>query len=155
MLDATDRQLLALLQANAERKHTELADAVGLSPTAIHKRLKRLKDEGYIRKTVAVLDRQKLGLNLLCFIKVNFKNNMLMDNLSSLLEAANLLPEVLECYTLTGTTDALLKVTVPDQAGLRDFLRRLSATQTVIERSETCLVLEEFKEGHTLPLEPV
>ncbi|MCA9836501.1 MAG: Lrp/AsnC family transcriptional regulator [Trueperaceae bacterium] len=152
-MDTIDRKLLSLLQHNAELKHSELAEAVGLSSTGVHKRLKRLKDEGFIKKTVVVLDRNKLELDLLCFLKVSFKSNMLANNLQDLPQAVASLPEVLECYTLTGSTDAIIKVAVPDHTALRDFLRRLALAQNVIDRVETCIVLEEFKEGTALPLE--
>lgn len=154
-MDETDLILLKLLQQNADTKHSELAKAIGLSTTAVHKRLKHLRDEGYIKKTVVVLDRNKLGLDLLCILKVSFKSNMLANNLLDLPEAVANLPEVIECYTLTGSTDALIKIAVSDHTALRDFLRRLALAQNVIDRVETCIVLEEFKEGMDLPLEGI
>lgn len=151
-MDEVDRQLLLLLQQNAETSHAELASRVGLSVTGIHKRLKRLKQEGLIKKMVAVLDRSKLGLDLMCFLKVTFKNNLQAPNLPSLEEAVKALPEVLECYTLTGTDDAILKIAVRDHVALREFLLRFSQSQSIIDKVETCIVLEEIKEGHLLPL---
>ncbi len=151
-MDEVDRQLLSLLQLNAETSHAELATTVGLSVTGIHKRLKRLKQDGLIKKMVAVLDRSKLGLDLMCFLKVTFKNNLQAPNLPSLEEAVKGLPEVLECYTLTGTDDAILKIAVPDHVALREFLLRFSQSQNIIDRVETCIVLEEIKEGTLLPL---
>ena len=151
-MDQVDRQLLLLLQHNAETSHAELASSVGLSITGIHKRLKRLKQDGVIKKIVAVLDRSKLELDLMCFLKVTFKNNLQAPNLPSLEEAVKALPEVLECYTLTGTDDAILKIAVRDHVALREFLMRFSQSQNIIDRVETCIVLEEVKEGMTLPL---
>ena len=151
-MDEVDRQLLLLLQHNAEASHAELASRVGLSVTGIHKRLKRLKQEGVIKKIVAVLDRSKLELDLMCFLKVTFKNNLQAPNLPSLEEAVKTLPEVLECYTLTGTDDAILKIAVRDHVALREFLMRFSQSQSIIDRVETCIVLEEVKEGSLLPL---
>jgi DNA-binding Lrp family transcriptional regulator len=151
-MDDVDRQLLTLLQHDAETSHATLAEAVGLSIPGIHKRLKRLKHEGLIKKTVAVLDRSKLGIDLMCFLKVTFKNNLQAPNLSSLHQAVEELPEILECYTLTGTDDAILKVAVRDHVALREFLLRFSQNQSIIDRVETCIVLEEIKEGSLLPL---
>jgi DNA-binding Lrp family transcriptional regulator len=80
---------------------------------------------------------------------------MTSENLAALPKAIEALPEVLECYTLTGSTDAILKIAVRDHTALREFLRKLSEVQSVIDRIETCIVLEEFKEGTALPLEPL
>jgi DNA-binding Lrp family transcriptional regulator len=151
-MDVVDKQLLTLLQHNAETSHAELALSVGLSVTGVHKRLKRLKQEGIIKKVVAVLDRSKLGLDLMCFLKVTFKNNLSGPNLPILQDAIRELSEVLECYTLTGTDDAILKIAVRDHVALREFLRRFSESQAIIDRVETCIVLEEIKEGTLLPL---
>jgi DNA-binding Lrp family transcriptional regulator len=151
-LDALDHQLLHLVQQDAEMSHASLAESVGLSVTGVHKRLKRLRQEGVIKKVVAVLDRNKLGFDLTCFLKVKFKNNLTGPNLPKLRKAIKGLPEVLECYTLTGTDDAILKITVPDHVALREFLTRFSESQNVIERVETCIVLEEIKEGAPLPI---
>lgn len=151
-LDDIDRTLLELLQEDAGLPHTELARQVGLSAAGVHKRLKRLDQDGHVKKLTAVLDRSKLGLDLLCFLKVTFRSNLHPENLAELQQAVLALPEILECYTVTGSSDALLKIAVTDHIALRDFLRRLSDQQSVIERSETCIVLEELKEGAPLPL---
>jgi len=151
-MDEIDRKLLHLLQQNALISRAELARTVGLSLAGVHKRVHKLQTEGLIRKTVGLLDRNKLGLDLLCFLKVTFKNNLEAKNLPALRQAVEGLAEVLECYTLTGSDDAILKVAVSDHIALRDFLRRFSESQKVIGRVETCIVLEEFKEGTALPL---
>ena len=152
MLDKIDLTLLEALQADASLSHASLGKRSGLSPAGVHKRLARLKKEGVIRQTTALLDRSKLGLDLLCFLKVTFRDNMRTENLAEFTSAVRSLPEVLEAYSITGATDALLKVLVRDQGALREFLRRLSEFQNLIERVETCLVLEEFKDSHILPL---
>ncbi|WP_245872675.1 Lrp/AsnC family transcriptional regulator [Deinococcus planocerae] len=154
-LDEIDRTLLALLQEDASLSHVDLARQVGLSAPGVHKRLKHLRQGGYIKKVAAVLDRARLGLDLLCFLKVTFRSNLRPENVAELQRCIQELPEVLECYTVTGSSDAILKIAVTDHFALRDFLRRLAEGQQVIERAETCIVLEEFKEGAELPLRPV
>jgi DNA-binding Lrp family transcriptional regulator len=151
-LDTIDRKLLQQLQADATLPHSQLASEVGLSITGVHKRLKRLRNDGYIKKTMAVLERSKLGLDLMCFLKVTFKDNVRPNNIIDLRRAVTKLPEVLECYSLTGSHDAIIKIVVRDHTQLRDFLQRLSKAQKVIGRIETCIVLEEFKESAPLPL---
>ncbi|ACO48011.1 Lrp/AsnC family transcriptional regulator [Deinococcus deserti] len=147
-MDDTDTHLLRLLQHNADTSHAELGRQVGLSATGVHKRLRRLREDGVIKRTAIVLDRAKLGLDLMCFLKVNFKNNLASPNLDELHGAVSALPEVLECYTLTGTNDAIVKVAVRDHVALREFLQRFSEAQSIIERVETCIVLEEIREGN-------
>ena len=151
-LDDLDLKLLYLLQDDAETSHAALAEAVGLSVTGIHKRLKRLRQEGVIKKATTVLDRNKLGLDLMCFLNVTYKDNVRPTNIAEMRRAVAKLPEVLECYSLTGTSDAILKIVVRDHTHLREFLKQLSKVQSVIGRVETCIVLEEFKEGASLPL---
>ena len=151
-MDGTDAKLLELMQRDAATGHAEFARVVGLSVAGVHKRLKRLETNGLIRKMVAQLDREKLGLDLLCFLTVTFKTNTAPNNMAELRRATATLPEVLECYTLTGLQDAILKVIVRDHKGLREFLARLSDAQSVIDRIQTSIVLEEIKETHELPI---
>jgi DNA-binding Lrp family transcriptional regulator len=153
-MDNTDAKLLELMQRDAGTGHAELARVVGLSVAGVHKRLKRLETNGLIRKTVAQLDREKLGLDLLCFLTVTFKTNTAPNNVAELRRATASLPEILECYSLTGSSDAILKVIVRDHKGLREFLARLSDAQNVIDRMQTSIVLEEIKETHELPILP-
>lgn len=144
--------LLQEVQRDAERSSRELGTSLELSPGAVHKRLKRLREAGVIRKTCAVLDREKLGLDLLCFLFVRFKSNMQTHNYGELKRALGTLPGVLECYTTTGDTDAVIKVAVHDHNALKALLRELAGAQTVIERVHTSICLEELKSVTELPV---
>jgi Lrp/AsnC family transcriptional regulator, leucine-responsive regulatory protein len=152
-MDQTDKQLLGHLQCDAKLSQAELAKKVGLSIPGVHKRIKRLEASGVIKATVTHLNRLALGLDLLCFVAVTFKTNNNPENQSNLRAVTAQLPEVLECYWLTGSSDALLKVVVRDHQSLGAFLKRLSGVQDVIEKVQTSIVLEELKETHHLPLE--
>lgn len=152
VLDEVDATLLHLLQRDASIGHAELARSVGLSVAGVHKRVRRLQTSGLIRRTVAQLDRERLGLDLMCFLTASFKVNTDPDNMGALREATAALPEVLECYTLTGANDAILKVAVRDHKHLREFLARFSSAQNVISSIQTAIVLEEIKETHELPV---
>ena len=100
----------------------------------------------------AILDREKLGLDLLCFLFVRFKSNMETHNMEELQRALRALPAVLECYTTTGDTDAILKVVVPDHNALKALLREIAGAQGVIERIHTSICLEELKNVTELPV---
>jgi Lrp/AsnC family leucine-responsive transcriptional regulator len=151
-LDATDAILLAELQRNADRTSRDLGETVGLSAGAVHKRVKRLKAQGYINRTAALLDREKLGLDLLCFLLIRFKNNMGPDNMERLQRAVEGLPEVLECFTVSGANDAIIKAAVSDHNALKRLLRELAQAQDVIDRIETELALEALKSSTELPV---
>ena len=152
VIDTLDKHILSEIQTDDQTSNVELAERVGLSPAGVHKRLKKLRENGYVEKSVALLSRKKLGLDLLFFLHIRFKENMKPENTEQLGRALHTLPEVLECYTLTGTDDALLKVVVPDQASLKNFMQRLSESQNVIEKAHTAIVLEELKATTCLPL---
>ena len=151
-MDDTDKHLLSALQRDADVNRAELASEVGLSPAGLHKRLSRLKSQGYLQRSVALLDRRRLGLDLLAFMLVTFRSNLRFENQDALRRAVADIPQVLECYTLTGTSDAILKIVVRDHRELRDLLQTLARSQDVIDRIQTCVVLEEFKNGPELPL---
>jgi Lrp/AsnC family leucine-responsive transcriptional regulator/Lrp/AsnC family transcriptional regulator len=151
-MDDIDATLLEEVQRDAERSSRDLAESFDLTPGAVHKRLKRLKEQGYIRKTCALLDREKLGLDLLCFLFVRFRSNMRPDNMAKLQKALDTLPAVLESYTTTGDTDAIIKVVVRDHNALKELLRELAQAQEVIERVHTSICLEELKSSTELPV---
>ena len=120
-LDETDRQTLKTLQKNAKLTTKELADAVNLTPTPVFERQKRLERRGYIRKYVAVLDPERLGLGLLVFCKVKLKqiNHEIAD---SFVRQIQHLPEVSECYNTSGAYDYLLKVRARDMKHYQEFI---------------------------------
>ena len=152
-LDEVDAALLRAKQHNATQSQASLAQTVGLSVTGVDKRIKRLERQGIILRTVAILNRERLGLDLLCFLTVSFKVINNPSNMKNLTQACAGLPQVLECYTLTGINDAILKVLVRDHKALRKFLARLSSNQNVVERVQTSNVLEKSKETHELMIE--
>lgn len=151
-MDDIDVKLLGEVQKNAERSSRDLAQSFDLTPGAVHKRIKRLKEQGLIRKTCALLDREKLGLDLLCFLFIRFKSNMLPNNMTHLQTVLQTLPAILECYTTTGDTDAIIKVAVRDHNALKQLLRELAQAQGVIERVHTAICLEELKNTSELPV---
>jgi DNA-binding Lrp family transcriptional regulator len=153
-VDAINAKLLNLIQEDDQASMADLAQRVKLSPAGVHRRLKKLQDQGVIKKRVALLDRSKVGIDLLCFLTVSFKENMNPGNRSKLERAMHDLPEVLECYTLTGGIDAILKVAVRDHNALKQFLQRLAESQDLIGRVQTSIALEEIKATTRLPVVP-
>lgn len=112
MLDDRDRTLLALLQANADMPVADLAERVALSPSACSRRIARLKAEGYITGTMALLDRQKLNLPTTIFVLVRTGRHA-EDWLDRFHRAVSDIPEIVEVHRLTGNVDYILKLALP------------------------------------------
>jgi Lrp/AsnC family transcriptional regulator, leucine-responsive regulatory protein len=148
-LDEVDLQILHVLQTNAQISNAELARQVNLSPPATHTRVKRLENEGYIDRQVVILNQEKLGFNLLCFIFIS-TNFHQAEKLEVLENAFAAMPEVLECHCLTGEYDYVLKVAIKDRNDLEAFIRKLNSLG--ITRIQTSLSLREVKYSTALPI---
>ncbi len=148
-LDDVDLQILDMMQKEAQLSNAELARRVNLSPPATHARVKRLESEGFIKRQVAILNQEKLGFDLLCFIFMS-TNIHQAEQLEVLEEALSSMPEVLECHCLTGEYDYLLKVTHKDRKELESFIRKLN--KLGIARIQTSLALREIKYSTVLPI---
>jgi DNA-binding Lrp family transcriptional regulator len=150
-LDDTDRAILTELQNDSSISNVELARRISLSPPAVHARIKRLEELGYVRQYAAILDREKLGYDLLCLIHVTLEAHH-MQNINQFRDAVIQMPEVLECYFITGEFDYLLKVAVRSRTELERFLmERLTPVQG-IARIATSIVLTEIKFTTSLDL---
>lgn len=122
-LDRTDRRLLGLLAHDATRSYAELGALLHLSPPAVHERVKRLKRDGVIRRTIAALDGPMIGRSLLTFVHVDTEGWGKTPELLALGE----LPEVEEIHSVAGDTCMLLKVRTSDPQTLEDFLAKVYA----------------------------
>ncbi|MEC0210908.1 Lrp/AsnC family transcriptional regulator [Paenibacillus ehimensis] len=149
VLDEVDIQILDSMQKEAQLSNAELARRVNLSPPATHARVKRLESEGFIKRQVAILNQEKLGFDLLCFIFMS-TNIHQAEQLEVLEKALRSMPEVLECHCLTGEYDYLLKVMNKDRKELESFIRKLN--KLGIARIQTSLALREIKYSTVLPI---
>ncbi|GAB4456162.1 MAG: Lrp/AsnC family transcriptional regulator [Anaerolineae bacterium] len=151
VLDELDQAILQILQQEGRISNVELAGRVNLSPPAVHARLKRLEERGAIRQYVALLDRERIGYDMLCFINVSLQLHQLeqVDNFRQMMLA---MPQVLECHHLTGEFDYLLKVVVRNRKALEQFVVNQLTPIPGIARIYTSLVLTEIKSTTALPL---
>jgi Lrp/AsnC family leucine-responsive transcriptional regulator len=149
VLDPTDVQILDILQKKADLSNTEIAKRVNLSSPAVHARIKRLESEGYISRQVAILDQDKLGFDLLCFIFIS-TNLHQAEKLNVLENALEKMPEVLECQCITGEYDYLLKVANRNRSDLQAFIRKLN--ELGVTKIQTNLALREVKYSTVLPI---
>jgi len=151
ILDETDLQILKTLQKNAKLTTKELADAVHLTPTPVFERQKRLEKKGYIKKYVAVLDPERLGLGLLVFCQVKLKqiNHELAD---SFVRRIQRVPEVTECYNISGAYDYLLKVRVRDMRQYQEFVINKLGDIDTVGSIESTFVMSEEKHSYGINL---
>jgi Lrp/AsnC family leucine-responsive transcriptional regulator len=150
-LDRTDRKILAALQQDGRIAGVELADRIGLSPTATGERLKRLVREGYVTGYRAMLDPRKLGLDLLVFAEVSLDKTT-PDAFARFAAAVRRAPEVLECHMVAGGFDYLIKTRVADMGAYRRFLGEVVLALPAVRETRTYAVMEEVKSDGVLPL---
>jgi Lrp/AsnC family leucine-responsive transcriptional regulator len=143
-LDDLDRQILAIVQRDGRITNAELAQQIHLSPPAAHARLKRLQARGVIRQFVALLDREQLGYDLMALIHVTLAQHQ-PARVQEFRAAIQTMPQVLECYHVTGEYDYLLKVVVRNRKELEQFLVETLTPAPGVGRIHTNLVFSEIK----------
>jgi Lrp/AsnC family transcriptional regulator, leucine-responsive regulatory protein len=150
-LDEIDRAILSILQAEGNIKDADLARRIKLSAPATHARVRRLEQDGFITGYRAEIDRDKAGFGLMCFVQISLLSHQHALE-SELRDAVVALPEVVECYQVTGQSDYLLKVVLRDRKHLESFLNKSLTSMLKDVRMQTSVVLTEIKATHTLPL---
>jgi Lrp/AsnC family transcriptional regulator len=149
-IDAIDRRILALLQADAAISLDELAVTVGLSRTPCWRRIQRLERDGVIRARVAVLDPCSVGLGLTALVSVQAPGHA-PDWLRSFAKVVLDMPEIVEAHRLAGDVDYQLQVVVADTAAYDRFYARL-IDAIEVKTVSTRFVLQSLKSRGPLPL---
>ena len=152
MLDKVDKSVLRALQADGRLSNVELARKISLSPPAAHARVRRLEKVGYIRQYTVIVDREKAGYDLLCFIHISLQMHQ-VTQVEKFREATRKMPEVLECHHITGEYDYLLKVVLRNRKDLERFVVDKLTPIPGVARIHTSLVFTEVKSTMALPLE--
>ena len=150
-LDDLDRRLLAHLQNDARATSVDLARRLKLSPPGLQKRVRKLEERGVIERYSTVVSRRAVGLDLLCFVQVLLAHHR-PGSVERFPARIRSLPEVLECYYLTGEIDYLLKVVVANHDELERFLFEKLMKIDGVDRIRTSIVLKEIKTSTALPL---
>lgn len=149
--DEYERKILQELQRDANRTTAEIAERVGLSPSPCWRRIDRLEREGFIRQRVAIVDRNKVGLNAHIFaqVKLNAHGRRHLDEFSA---AIRDFPEVLDAYVLMGSIDFMLRIVATDiHAYERFFFDKLSKLPG-IQEINSIVALSEIKSTNELPI---
>jgi Lrp/AsnC family transcriptional regulator len=150
-LDRGDLRILDLVQEHGDLSAAEIAERLGMTASTCWRRMSRLQELGVIRKRVALLDREKVGLNVMVFSHIKLAGHG-RDALLRFEQAVREHPEILECYTLMGETDFLLRIVCRDikayEAFFLDHLSRFPGVQSV----NSSIALAVIKETTALPL---
>jgi Lrp/AsnC family leucine-responsive transcriptional regulator len=149
VLDAIDLQILRALQENARLTTKELAARVNLSTTPVFERMKRLEKEGFIKKYVAVLDAEKLGRGFTVFCSVKLKQ-MTQSVARDFISIIRDIPQVAECYNISGEYDYLLKIQAPDMKYYNEFIINVLGNIDAIGSTLSSFVMNEIKNTHGL-----
>src|SRR3954469_6668316 len=150
-LTTTDGRILELLQQNARLSNITLAERVSLSPSACLRRVRSLEKRGLIRHYVTLLDSQQLGLGISVFIQVSLekKDQVSLKRFERVMTQR---PEVMECYLMTGDSDYLLRVVVPNLAAYEQFLMHHLTRVRGIANIRSSFALRWVKSRTALPL---
>jgi Lrp/AsnC family transcriptional regulator, leucine-responsive regulatory protein len=150
-MNRTDRKILALLQTDASISHADLGARVNLSPSQCSRRIARLQELGIIRGTVALLDEAELGLQLEAYVTVTL-SSYARSEVQAFHSRVVELPQVIECCSLTGDSDYLLRVLTKDRAAFSKFLNEDLLGHGDVARVRSSIVLDRIKRTTALPL---
>lgn len=150
-LDPTDKELLRLLQQDASVTHKQLSDKLFKSVATVNERIRRLKNLGYIKRTVAIVDRRKIDRNLIAFSQV-LLNDHAAETLKGFEDEIVKFPEVMECFQMTGSFDFVLRIATRDMDAYHEFYRHKLATLPNITTVQSFFVLSETKSDTAYPI---
>lgn len=148
-IDDTDLAILGMLQENGRIANAEIARQIGMAPSAVLERIRKLEERGLIRGYYAQLDAQQLGFGLLAFVLVRTKSGSWSDETGHEIAA---IPEVEEVHHIAGEDCFLVKLRTSDTAALGALLRDRFQGMQSIQSTRTTIVLDSLKETQTIPL---
>ena len=145
-MDTIDNKILMQLQEDAKQNTKEIAGKVGLSVTPTYERIKKLEQREIIKSYVALLDRTKIGKELIAYCQVTLskQQKILADNFKN---EILLLPDIMECHQVSGNFDYLLKIAVDDIAGFHEFINEKLSIIDGISTIHSAFVLNSVKDS--------
>lgn len=150
-LDATDKRILVALQRKGRMPNSDLSEAVNLSPSACHRRVQRLEQEGYIRDYVALLDARKMGVPTTVFVEITLQGQA-DEVLDAFEKAVGRIPDVLECHLMAGTADYLLKVVAENTEDFARIHRQYLARLPGVAQMQSSFALRTVFKTTALPV---
>ena len=149
-LDKTDILILRILQENSRLTTREIANKVNLSTTPVFERIKRLEESGYIKRYVALLDAEKLNRGFLVYCCVKLRQ-LTRETAMDFMNMVKNIPEVTECYNISGEYDYLLKVYARDMKAYQEFILNELGTIESLGSLTSMFVMAEVKHENALP----
>ena len=150
-LDRVDSNILRILQREGRITNFQLAEKIGLTPAPTLMRVKKLEEAGYIKRFVALVDQEKIGLPILAFVHVILESHNRKTTVD-FMHAMQKLPEVLECHHIAGDEDFLLKVVAASPQQYEGFVLEKLTKVPGIEKVKTTFVLSSSKLETALPV---
>jgi Lrp/AsnC family leucine-responsive transcriptional regulator len=150
-LDKIDRKILKLLQIDSQTTVKDIANRVGLSTTPVFERIKRLEKKGFIKKYVAIVDKEKLNKGLTVFSTIVLKDHSRIAFRKFEADVSKF-EEVLECYIIAGNADYLLKIVVGNMKEYNDFATYKIGGLENVSRSVSSFVMAEVKDTNVIPV---
>lgn len=152
MLEPVDLRILAALQQDGRLTNQALSAEVGLSTSPCWRRVRQLEEDGVIQGYAALLDRRRIGLGVLAFIRVRIDSHSAAEA-EEFSESVRQLSEVVACYSIAGDSDFLLQVVAPDLDSYADFAMAVVRRLPGIKEMQTMFVLKEIKPFRGFPLD--
>ncbi len=151
-LGKQDIEILKLLQKDASISTATIAERINISQSPCWRRINRLEQEGIIRERVALLDRAALGMDVVVFATINLTGTG-RQNLEAFEREIVRHPEVMECYTMTGIWDYMLKIVTRDIRHYEDFVRNTLTESPAIRELHSHMAVTEIKNSTEMPLD--
>jgi Lrp/AsnC family transcriptional regulator len=150
-IDSVDRRILHLLQTEPGINAAAVGERIGLSQSAVWRRIQGLREEGIIREQPVKLDREKIGLNTMVFAHVKLTSHG-RSNLAAFAETVRSYPQVLDCYVLLGNVDFLLRIVTEDIKAYEQFFFEKLSQLPGIQEINSSIALSEIKHSTVLPI---
>lgn len=150
-IDHTDRRIMEILQQAPGINAAELGEKIGLSQSAVWRRMQALREHGVIVDQPVRIDREKVGLNTMVFAHVKLTSHG-RSNLAEFSEAVQEFPEVLDCYVMLGNVDFLLRIVTEDIKAYEQFFFEKLSQLPGIQEVNSSIVLSDIKHTNVLPI---
>ena len=147
-LDPTDYKIIELLQQNCKQTTKEMADQLGLSTTAVYERIKKLEKQNIITDYVAIVNKEKINRSFMAVAHIKIKSHS-KDAILRFEKKVDQIPEVLECFHVSGEYDYILKIGVQDMEAYREFMLSKLTTMEEVQSTHSMFVIKEIKNTKT------
>jgi Lrp/AsnC family transcriptional regulator len=151
-LDKYDKQIIELLQQDSSISNVDLAKKIGLAPSSCLLRVKNLKEQGLLKQFTVFVDERQLGFDITCFAQVTIQP-LNRETASVFIDEINKIPEIVECYTITGNAAFLLKIVSKNFQYYRDIVYDEILSIPYVSNIDTSIVVGTEKKTNAIPLD--